>query len=48
MHQDSNWYEYVGLSPADFVLDGDPVPSPKRVEAPNIVGPCLLFLAILV
>ena len=24
----------VGLSPGDFVLDGDPAPSPKRGEAP--------------
>jgi len=25
----------VGLSPGDFVLDGDSAPSPKRVEPPN-------------
>jgi len=26
----------VGLSPGDFVLDGDPVPLPKKeAEAPN-------------
>ena len=25
----------VGLSPGDFVLDGDPVPSPKRDRAPS-------------
>jgi len=25
----------VGLSPGDFVLDGDPAPLPKRGEAPN-------------
>jgi len=25
----------VGLSPSDFVLDGDPAPYPKRVESPN-------------
>jgi len=26
----------VGLSPGDFVLDGDPAPSPKKgVEPPN-------------
>jgi len=31
----------VGLSPGDFVLDGDPAPSPKGGRAP-IVGPCLL------
>ena len=34
----------VGLSPGDFVLDGDPVPSPKRGGAPlQIFGPCLLW-----
>ena len=37
----------VGLSPGDFVLDGDPVPSPKRGRSPQIFGPCLLFLAVL-
>jgi len=26
----------VGLSPGDFVLDGDPVPSPKRGRSPQI------------
>jgi len=31
----------VGLSPGDFVLDGDPAPSPKRAEPP-IFGLCLL------
>ena len=25
----------VGLSQADFVLDGDPAPPPKRGTAPN-------------
>ena len=25
----------VGLSPGDFVLDGDPAPSPKRGKAPS-------------
>ena len=25
----------VGLSPGEFVLDGDPAPSPKRVRAPS-------------
>ena len=29
----------VGLSPGDFVFDGDPAPFPKR---PLIFGPCLL------
>jgi len=32
----------VGLSPGDFVLDEDPVPSPKRGKAP-IFGPHLLW-----
>jgi len=37
MHQDATWYE-VGLSPGDFVLDGDhPAPSPKRGGAPNFL-----------
>ena len=36
----------VGLTPGDFVLDGDPVPLPKKgVEPPpQIFGPCLLWL----
>ena len=25
----------VGLSPGDFVLDGDPGPSPKRERSPS-------------
>jgi len=25
----------VGLSPGEFVLDGDPAPSPKRDRAPS-------------
>ena len=34
----------VGLSPGDFVLDGDPVPLPKKgAETPKIFGPCLLW-----
>jgi len=34
----------VGLSPGDFVLDGDPAsPSPKGGRAPQIFGPCLLW-----
>ena len=38
----------VGLSPGDFVLDEDPVPpSQKGGGAPQIFGPCLLFLAVL-
>jgi len=31
----------VGLSPGNFVLDGDPALSPKRAEPP-IIGPRLL------
>jgi len=39
----------VGLSPGDFVLDGDPVAPPQKGgRAPQIFGPCLLFLAVLV
>ena len=33
----------VGLSPGDFVLDGDPVPHPKKGAEPPIFGPCLLW-----
>jgi len=33
----------VGLSPGDFVLDGDPVPLPKKRALPQIFGPCLLW-----
>jgi len=32
MHQDATWY---GSTPGDFVLDGDPVPCPKRGGAPQ-------------
>jgi len=28
----------VGLSPSDFVLDGDPAPLPKMVRSPQIFG----------
>ena len=31
----------LGLSPGDFVLDGDAAPPPKRGD-PQIFGPCLL------
>jgi len=31
----------VGLSPGDFVLDGDPAPPQKGAES-RIFGPCLL------
>jgi len=33
----------VGLSPCDFVLDGDPAPYPKRGVAPPVLGPRLLW-----
>jgi len=34
----------VGLSPGDFVLDGDPVTLPKKgAEFPQIFGQCLLW-----
>jgi len=33
----------VGLSPRDFVLDGDPDPSPQKEAEPPIFGPCLLW-----
>jgi len=35
----------VGLSPGDFVLDGDAVSLPKKVAEthPQIFGPCLLW-----
>jgi len=37
----------VGLSPGDFLLDGDPVPFPKRERNPGAeppsFGPCLLW-----
>ena len=32
----------VGLSPGDFVLDGDPATLPKNGAEPPIFGPCLL------
>ena len=35
----------VGLGSGDFVLDGDPAPSPKRGRSPStIFGPFLLWL----
>ena len=33
----------LGLSPGDFVLDGDPAPPQKGGGAPQILGPCLLW-----
>jgi len=33
----------VGLGSGDFVLDGNPAPSPKRGRSPQIFGPCLLW-----
>ena len=32
----------IGLSPGDFVLGGDPVPSPQNGAVPLIFGPRLL------
>jgi len=33
----------VGMSPGDFVLDGDPAPTPKGAEPHLIFGPRLLW-----
>ena len=33
----------VGLSPGDFVTDGDPVPPPQKGAEPPIFSPCLLW-----
>jgi len=33
----------VGLSPGNFVLDGDPAPPQKGGGASQIFGPCLLW-----
>jgi len=33
----------LGLSPDDFMLDEDPMPSPKRGLSPLIFGPLLLW-----
>jgi len=33
----------VGLGPGHIVLDGDPVPLPKKGTEPPIFGPCLLW-----
>jgi len=40
MHQDALGTE-AGLSPGDFVLDGDP--APPKGHSPPIFGPCLLW-----
>jgi len=39
MDQVATWYRG---SPVEFVLDGDPAPSPKRGWSPQIFGSCLL------
>ena len=33
----------VGLGPGDFVLDGDPAPSPPKEHSSPILGPYLLW-----
>ena len=35
----------LGLGPGDFVLDGDPAPTPQKgaKRPPQIFGPCLLW-----
>jgi len=33
----------VGLGPGDFMLDGDPVPLPKKGAESLIFGSCLLW-----
>ena len=33
----------IGLSPEDFVLDGDPAPPPQKGRRPQIFGSCLLW-----
>ena len=43
MHQDATWYMEVGLSPGDFVLDGDPAPAPKGAEPQPIFDARLLW-----
>jgi len=42
MHQDATWYG-VCLSTGNFVLDGDPAPTPKGAEPHPIFGPRLLW-----
>jgi len=41
MHQNATWYG-VGLSPGDFVLDGDPVPLPKKGQSPPNFRPMFI------
>jgi len=33
----------VGLSPGEFVLDGNTAPPKKGAQLPPIFGPCLLW-----
>jgi len=33
----------IGLSPGDFVLDGDPAPIRQKGQSPSIFGPRLLW-----
>ena len=35
MDQDGTWYGGIGVSPGDFVLDGDPARSPKSGRSPQ-------------
>jgi len=35
MDQDATWYGGIGVSPGDFVLDGDPARSPKSGRSPQ-------------
>jgi len=43
MNQDGTWHGGGGLSPSDFVLDGDPgSPTPKG-HSPPIFGRCPLW-----
>ena len=45
MDQDATYITEVGLSPGDYVFDGDPAPPKKKGTAPHpIFGPCLLWL----
>ena len=35
MDEAGTWHGGIGLSPGEFVLDGDPARSPKRDRAPS-------------